>query len=74
MFFHFSVVDFPHLKVLIWIWGQEKNDTFFINRKEERKEGRKEGRQEGKKREGKERRKEGKKEGRKGIKEAKKGM
>ena len=33
----------PPPKVQIWIRGWEKNDTFFIDRKEKKKEGRREG-------------------------------
>ena len=54
----------PPPKVQIEIRGQEKNDTLFIDRKEEKKKGRKEGGKEGKK-ERRERKEEGGEERRK---------
>ena len=51
-------------KVQIWTRGQEKNETFFIDRKEKKKKGRREG--------GKKERRERKEEKRKERKEAKK--
>ena len=58
----------PPPKVQIWIRGQGKNDTFFIDRKEKNKKGRREKREEGKKRGKKGRKKEGKKGGKKECK------
>ena len=52
----------PPQKVQIRIRGWEKNDTFFIDRKEKKKKGRREKREEGKKRGKRGRKKEGKKE------------
>ena len=48
----------PPPKVQNWTSGWEKNDTFFIERKEKKKKGRREKREEGKKR-GKKGRKKG---------------
>ena len=62
----------PTPKVQIWIRGQEKNDTFFIDRKEKKKKGRSEGgkkeRRERKEEGGEERRKERNKEAKKECK------
>ena len=55
-------------KVQNQIRGREKNDTFFIDRKEKKKKGR------GKKERRERKQEKGKKEGRKERKEAKKGM